>query len=446
MSEPKPVFISYAHTDNESSDPSKRWLDRVRQHLEPLVQQDNITICSDEEIGLGDDWHENIQAHLNGARAAVLLVSPAFLASEYIRNNELPVLLRKAKEHGVRIIPVVLRPCLFTETKFRYPDPKKGPKEFTLASIQAVGSPTKALSEMTEGEQDRALLSVARSLAKLVSENPPIALDQHVSPRGATNESGDESVWVGLWRILGSKWSLVIIGVTGLVLLFAAIGWLLLSPTDRRSLLQLLRLWPQPYSDVWPDDFNLDSNLTRWHYPKNHWKLVKGEGGEPTDGAVLVTSDVLGIPNNIGERAFYDFDLIFRARFNRGNRISWACRVQRDRQGKYVFELEKRYSKLLLTGYRYPGRKLIREEHVVNIQECCKVNDGIQVTTIARLNKFEISVKLVAFDPSDNRKDIGIEYKAGSIEDSHLPFGNVGLLETDPAAAMLVDYFRVIPK
>ena len=168
----KAVFISYAHADNEGTDRAKRWLDRLKEHLEPLVQQDNITICSDQDIGLGDDWHAHIQTQLNGARAAVLLVSPAFLASKYIRSNELPVLLRNAKERGVKIIPVVLRPCLFEETRFKYPDPRTGPEEFTLASLQAVGSPKRALSEMSEGEQDRALLEVARALAKLVAAEP----------------------------------------------------------------------------------------------------------------------------------------------------------------------------------------------------------------------------------------------------------------------------------
>jgi hypothetical protein len=168
---PKPVFISYAHKDNESPDPAKRWLDRLQEHLAPLVQQHDLTLCSDQEIVLGDDWHTHIEAHLNGARAAVLLVSPAFLASPYIRNSELPVLLHHAKDRGVKIVPVVLRPCLFEETRFNYPDPKTGPEEFTLASLQSAGSSAKTLSEMTEGEQDRALLGVARTLAKLVGSS-----------------------------------------------------------------------------------------------------------------------------------------------------------------------------------------------------------------------------------------------------------------------------------
>lgn len=172
MPTPKPsptIFISYAHKDNESPDPAKRWLDRLREHLEPLVQQDEIAVYSDQDIELGDDWHNHIQTNLDSAQAAVLLVSPAFLASKYIRNSELPVLLCNAMKCGLKIIPIILRPCLFAESKFKYPDPRTGPDELSLASLQAAGSPAKALSEMSEGEQDRALLKVAQTLAKLAN-------------------------------------------------------------------------------------------------------------------------------------------------------------------------------------------------------------------------------------------------------------------------------------
>lgn len=166
------VFISYAHEDNESPDRNKRWLDRLTQFLQPLVQQDEVMICSDQDIGLGEDWHAHIQKQLEGARAAVLLISPAFLASKYVRNSELPVLLRNAKGQGVKIIPVILKRCLFEETRFKYPDPKTGPEEFTLASIQASNSPTKPLSGMSEDEQDEVLLKVARALRTRASPNP----------------------------------------------------------------------------------------------------------------------------------------------------------------------------------------------------------------------------------------------------------------------------------
>jgi len=71
---PRSVFICYAHADNESHDPKKRWLDRFVTFLKPFVRQEEVTVCSDQDILIGDDWHERIQTHLAGAKAAVLLV------------------------------------------------------------------------------------------------------------------------------------------------------------------------------------------------------------------------------------------------------------------------------------------------------------------------------------------------------------------------------------
>jgi hypothetical protein len=191
-----PIFISYAHGDNESPDPAKRWLDRLREQLEPLVRQGQIVVSSDQDIQLGDNWHADIQQQLSGAHAAILLVSPAFLASQYIRNSELPVLLRNAQFQGLKIIPIILRPCLFMESSFKYPDPQTGPQEVSLASLQAAGSPRKALSEMNEGEQDRVLLGVARAVAGLanrrVGSSDP-QRDQSLSATAVESERTDPS-------------------------------------------------------------------------------------------------------------------------------------------------------------------------------------------------------------------------------------------------------------
>jgi tetratricopeptide (TPR) repeat protein len=169
----KAIFVSYAHVDNEDPDPKKRWLDRLRQFLAPLVRQGDLRVTSDLDIKPGEDWQAKIERDLNDAFAAVLLVSPAYLASDYVSNSELPVLLRNAKGRGVRIIPVIVKRCLFKETRFKYPHPRNGPEEFTLASFQAANPPTKPLSALTEDEQDQVLHNVSQSLINLASENTP---------------------------------------------------------------------------------------------------------------------------------------------------------------------------------------------------------------------------------------------------------------------------------
>lgn len=173
---PKPVFISYAHADNEDPDPKMRWLNRLRTHLRPLEFEGQVTICSDQDIAIGDNWHEHIQTHLNGARVAVLLISSNFMASEYIRSSEVPVLLRRAKEQGTKILPVLVSPSRFSKAKFKYPDPETGPDEFTLASLQSAGTPDKTLIEMNGGEQERTLLVVAERVERIIqSSNAELA-------------------------------------------------------------------------------------------------------------------------------------------------------------------------------------------------------------------------------------------------------------------------------
>lgn len=169
------VFISYAHADNESDDPGRRWLNRLLEQLQPLVLQDRVRLFSDTEIEIGERWDDSIKAEVERARAAVLLVSPAFLASEYIRNSELPALLMNAEKKGCVVLPVVLRPCLFAETEFKYPDPARGPDRLSLSVFQSANPPDEPLNALEEHEQDAVLLSVARRILRLAGVKPAAA-------------------------------------------------------------------------------------------------------------------------------------------------------------------------------------------------------------------------------------------------------------------------------
>jgi hypothetical protein len=165
----KSLFICYARQDNEAPDLKDRWLDRFLQFIKPIVRQREINVWSDKEIKIGDNWHQKIKNQLDRANAVVLFVSPAFLESDYIANNELPVLLKRAKDKGIPIFQLLLSPCLDAETRFKYPDPRTGPEEFTFRSIQAANPPSKTLIEMTEAEQNRVMLSVARNLLSILT-------------------------------------------------------------------------------------------------------------------------------------------------------------------------------------------------------------------------------------------------------------------------------------
>ncbi len=158
------IFISYARKDNQSQN---RWLDLVLEHLKPLASHHQIAAWSDQDLEVGQRWNEEILDSLQRTRAAVLLVSPAFLASDFIREQEMPVLLQLHAENRIDILPLLIHPCLL-ETPYRYPDPANGPHQLALSELQTAGAEEKALSELSEAERNRKLLDVARRLRKLL--------------------------------------------------------------------------------------------------------------------------------------------------------------------------------------------------------------------------------------------------------------------------------------
>jgi len=107
-----PVFVSYSHRD-------KKWLQRLQVHLKPLVRAGDIELWDDTRIQPGADGKAQIDRALATARVAVLLVSADFLASDFVQDQELPVLLEAAERRGTRILPVILSHSLFTDSPLR---------------------------------------------------------------------------------------------------------------------------------------------------------------------------------------------------------------------------------------------------------------------------------------------------------------------------------------
>ncbi|MCB0386511.1 MAG: TIR domain-containing protein [Bdellovibrionales bacterium] len=191
---PLPVFVCYAHKDNEAPNPTYRWLDRLLEQLAPLAIQNQVTAWSDKDLETGQDWHQRIQQTLKTTKAAVLLVSPSFLASKYIRNSELPVLLKNAKEKGVIILPVILRHCLFKETTFKYPDPVHGPEYLSLSALPTANPPSTPLNSLSEHEQDKVLLEVAQRLFTILQTSTQEASFSPTHKKAETASSTETQV------------------------------------------------------------------------------------------------------------------------------------------------------------------------------------------------------------------------------------------------------------
>jgi TIR domain len=139
MDQPR-VFLSYSHTD-------RPWADRLLTHLRAIA--DNVSVWSDAAIEVGVSWQEEIARAITTADVAILLVSADYLASAFIGNHELPILLESARRGRTLILPVMISPA--------YLDPSA-----PLAEFQFVNDPSRPLSMLTQGEQDQVFTEVAR--------------------------------------------------------------------------------------------------------------------------------------------------------------------------------------------------------------------------------------------------------------------------------------------
>ncbi|MDR4485507.1 MAG: toll/interleukin-1 receptor domain-containing protein [Nitrospirales bacterium] len=97
------VFVSYARANR---DLATRFLKKFKEQAAPSKQY-HYNFWRDNDILVGEKWHEEIQYALGECDVGLVLLSPAFLGSQYIQNNELPNFVKSGRKS---LIPVMLQP------------------------------------------------------------------------------------------------------------------------------------------------------------------------------------------------------------------------------------------------------------------------------------------------------------------------------------------------
>ncbi|MBV9691766.1 MAG: tetratricopeptide repeat protein [Ktedonobacteraceae bacterium] len=101
---PIEVFCSYAESDAPL-------LEQLEHHLSALQRQGQIITWHKRRIIGGHDWQRELDQHLNTASLILLLISPDFLASNYLYGVELQQALLRWSKNEAHVIPILLRPC-----------------------------------------------------------------------------------------------------------------------------------------------------------------------------------------------------------------------------------------------------------------------------------------------------------------------------------------------
>src|SRR6185295_1637479 len=83
------IFVSYSQKD-------EKWKERLLTHLAMLELQ--VETWSDSNIEPGEDWSKKMAEVIENAAVAICLISPDFLASDHIREREVPELLKRWQE------------------------------------------------------------------------------------------------------------------------------------------------------------------------------------------------------------------------------------------------------------------------------------------------------------------------------------------------------------
>jgi len=137
------IFVSYSHADI-------RYMKRLELFLKPLENKGIVDVWVDTRIEPGEEWRVEIKKALEAAAVAVLLLSQDFIASEFIRTNELPPLLSAAKKRRMVLLMVLISPCTW---------------EDTLSKYQTINPPSKPMSKMDRTNREQ----VWKDLSELIT-------------------------------------------------------------------------------------------------------------------------------------------------------------------------------------------------------------------------------------------------------------------------------------
>jgi TIR domain len=144
------VFFSYTHKDEQL-------LEKLKEHLAPLKNQGLIDGgWHDRDISAGTEWEHQIVRHLETADIILLLVSAAFMNSDYCYGKELQQAIKRHERKEARVIPIILSPV----------DWEISP----LDRLQALPTDAKPVTGARWHSVDEALLNVVKGIRAAIKD------------------------------------------------------------------------------------------------------------------------------------------------------------------------------------------------------------------------------------------------------------------------------------
>jgi predicted acylesterase/phospholipase RssA len=143
------IFVSYSHLDKE-------WLKKLNTSLSAIERFAGIKAWSDSSILTGDDWNAEIVKALSSTKVAVFMVTPNFLASKFIQDNEMNYFLEINKTEKIPIVWVAISSSMYEITP--------------LKDIQCANNPATPLDTLSEAEQNIEITKICKKIMDLMSK------------------------------------------------------------------------------------------------------------------------------------------------------------------------------------------------------------------------------------------------------------------------------------
>ena len=146
------IFVSYSSKDKQYVDSFKLEANKYKKI--------KLYTASKEDISIGSDFTSEIEQAINNSDGAILLVSNNFLNSEFVKNTELPAIIKKAGENPkYKLAPVLLDDCELDSNIF-------------LRNLQFVNSPSTNLSNASQRVYSDIINETLRHFKSLNIKNP----------------------------------------------------------------------------------------------------------------------------------------------------------------------------------------------------------------------------------------------------------------------------------
>jgi hypothetical protein len=142
------IFCGYAHEDHTL-------FQRLKTALTVLIRQEAVSVWHYGDLLPGAQWEGEIERELNTADIILLLISPAFVASDYCWDKEMRWAITRHTIGEARVIPILLKPTPGWETT-------------PIGTLQAL--PARAQPITTWDNRDQAFANIARGITRVIQQ------------------------------------------------------------------------------------------------------------------------------------------------------------------------------------------------------------------------------------------------------------------------------------